>query len=398
MIYNNNCFICKQSSCRCVVYADNIQIFTTLYSIIYLFFNNWIVHYINIKKVTLMNDKLKIFLITYNRSYYLERTLKQILADSSPIKDFDITILNNASTDETDDIIKKYQKKFPNLKHIKHPINIGGNANIVRAFEYGASSGKEYFWVLCDDDAYEFSNWKEIEKAVNTQKYDLIFTCTRLIREPSDIAQRIHQATFIPGCIYASKTLTSDILQSMHDMIISMFSQTMLSANIISESSEKVYVPNNGDIVVRPDPIDEDDGTLVRGCNLQYLHPDRINVFWHIGFIRAIQIIKDKRKRDYIIQNVRFTDIFESSFYEYMLFIIEYNALYKNNNLKNLSDLFWEINCKQKSIFLCALLMYYSKHLFQQIFSLKNSKDKKHKIVTILGIKFKIKRKKKAKK
>lgn len=40
---------------------------------------------------------------------------------------------------------------------------------------------------------------------------------------------------------------------------------------------------------------------------------------------------------------------------------------------------------------------YYLKNFSQKIFSMKNSKDKKHKVITILGMKIKIKRKKNAK-
>ena len=74
-----------------------------------------------------------------------------------------ITILDNASTDGTSDLIKEYFKKFPNIVHIRHNRNIGGNANIVRAFE---SATKEYLWILCDDDFYCWDYWNELEQAI----------------------------------------------------------------------------------------------------------------------------------------------------------------------------------------------------------------------------------------
>ena len=72
----------------------------------------------------MLKDKLQIFIVTYNRKDFLENTFRQIFSDMSPIKDFDITVLNNNSDDGTDEVIEKYSKIFPNLVHIKHHINI----------------------------------------------------------------------------------------------------------------------------------------------------------------------------------------------------------------------------------------------------------------------------------
>ena len=130
-----------------------------------------------------MKDKLQIVLITYNRKKYLQRTFDQIFAKDSPIKDYDITILDNASTDGTSELIKEYKLKFPNINHIRHNINIGGNANICRAFELGVTSGKEYVWVLCDDDKYDFSNWHEVEREINAKK-DIICVCDYVYSTP----------------------------------------------------------------------------------------------------------------------------------------------------------------------------------------------------------------------
>ena len=96
---------------------------------------------------------LDIFLITYNRAKSLDKTLSQILSVESPIRDFEIQIIDNNSTDNTREIVAKWQEEFPNLKYEKNKYNIGGNANIVKAF-YRAN--KDYVWVLADNDDF---NW-----------------------------------------------------------------------------------------------------------------------------------------------------------------------------------------------------------------------------------------------
>ena len=120
-----------------------------------------------------LNNKLDIVLITYNRKEFLEETFGQIFAQDSPIKDFDITILDNHSTDGTSEFIQEYCLKHPNIKHIRNKVNIGGNANIAKALVEIPT--KEYVWVLCDNDSYDWSAWNEIEQAVK-DNYDVIMT------------------------------------------------------------------------------------------------------------------------------------------------------------------------------------------------------------------------------
>lgn len=62
--------------------------------------------------------------------------------------DVEILILDNASTDETRDVVKKYaEHKF--LKYIKNDENIGADNNFKKAISL--SSGK-YVWIFGDDD------------------------------------------------------------------------------------------------------------------------------------------------------------------------------------------------------------------------------------------------------
>ena len=46
-----------------------------------------------------LQENLFISLVTYNRKDYLKRTLDKLLEDSSPLRNVDITILDNASDD-----------------------------------------------------------------------------------------------------------------------------------------------------------------------------------------------------------------------------------------------------------------------------------------------------------
>lgn len=96
--------------------------------------------------------KLHIAIPTYNRALYLARSVSSIASQIHYVtKDdsVDIVIYDNASTDNTALVCEELQKKFPFIQVIRHPINIGGDANILQAIQ---SSVADYTWVFGDDD------------------------------------------------------------------------------------------------------------------------------------------------------------------------------------------------------------------------------------------------------
>ena len=122
----------------------------------------------------MIEEKLEIVIPTYNRAEYLDNTLNEIF--NSPLKDCKITIRNNASKDNTQEICEKYERLFKNCNIITNKINIGGNANILRSYEEAEAP---YVWVISDNDLYNFKECEDFIKAIESEKYDLIMTCSQ---------------------------------------------------------------------------------------------------------------------------------------------------------------------------------------------------------------------------
>ena len=193
----------------------------------------------------MIKDKLEIFLVTYNRDNKLEKTFKQIFAADSPIKNFDITILDNNSTDRTFKIIKKYQTKYKNLKYFKHKRNIGANANIARAYE---EASKDYIWILADDDNYDFSAWSEVENAIKRNE-EIIMVSKYALPKSYNLIHIISQATFTPSVILSTKLLDDTTLRSMYDNIYTMYVQLVPIVMAINEN-KRIYIINGKGIVL----------------------------------------------------------------------------------------------------------------------------------------------------
>ena len=348
-----------------------------------------------------IKDKLQIYVVTYNRLKKLKYTLDEIL--KSPVKDFDITILDNASTDGTSELIDEYCKTYSNITHIRHPHNVGGNANICRAFEMGANCNKEYFWVLCDDDKYDFSNWCEVEERIKA-KDDVICVCDYICstdEKKKDKASQIFQLTFVPSGIYKSSLITDDVLVNMYDAILTMFQQAVVVIKCINEN-KKIHVLSKP-IVFNglhfEDKVDGKSCSYKRGGNEKWVMERRENTLWILGFSNILTLLKDKKLRKKCMEiSIPYKDIYGSwdNFYNCM------NALYINSGKINY---FLEIynNLPEEKILhfdlanTFPLLNEYKSYtnneltLLEQFFSVKN--EWKHKVVRILGIKLKFKRK-----
>lgn len=162
-----------------------------------------------------MSLDLSIVLITYNRSSYLRRTLTAL--SQSVFKDCEIWVLDNASTDDSAQVCQEYSSKFSNFHTVTHRTNIGGNSNILRAYEYGS---RYYKWILCDDDELIFDSVGDLIQALGEKKCDLIRVAELgvvaeergkvsslgdLLQDPQSMS--FYSFGFVPGIIFKSESV-----------------------------------------------------------------------------------------------------------------------------------------------------------------------------------------------
>ena len=222
---------------------------------------------INLKNIVIkmIENKLEIMIPTYNRYKYLDRTLNFIL--NSPFKNCKITVQDNASNDDTPYVCKKYLNLFKNLHIIRHDVNIGGNANIVRCYEEATA---KYIWVIADNDILKFNDCEDFIEAIISEKYDLILCSSgnymeindsnkidnglnNIIKEKSNneknylensaesliskIGKYYFSITlFIPSVIYKTSLIDSQTIIEMYDYISRSFPHMALSAKVVNEN------------------------------------------------------------------------------------------------------------------------------------------------------------------
>lgn len=84
---------------------------------------------------------------TYNRAMYLRETLASIIdqADDS----IEIVISDNASTDNTEEVVREAGLRFPNITYHRWPKNMGADLNYLKTVELAKG---RYCWFLGSDD------------------------------------------------------------------------------------------------------------------------------------------------------------------------------------------------------------------------------------------------------
>jgi glycosyltransferase involved in cell wall biosynthesis len=97
---------------------------------------------------TLMSEPtLSVLMMNYNHAKYLPEALDAILSQSSPPKEF--LIIDDASTDNSVEILESYAAKSPLIRLIRHEKNKGAIYNFAKLIEM--ASGDYLVGCACDD-------------------------------------------------------------------------------------------------------------------------------------------------------------------------------------------------------------------------------------------------------
>lgn len=90
---------------------------------------------------------------SYNRAHFLPRFLDNIL--SQEYQDFEVIVINDGSTDNTDEILASYQKKDNRIRVIKNEKNLG----LIGSGNRGLDAARGKYIARIDDDDLTYPTW-----------------------------------------------------------------------------------------------------------------------------------------------------------------------------------------------------------------------------------------------
>ena len=91
---------------------------------------------------------VSVIIPTYNRAHLIERAIKSVL--NQTYQDFELIIIDDGSTDNTNEVLKKYIESDNRIQYIRHKINKGGSA--ARNTGIKNSVGKYIAFLDSDDE------------------------------------------------------------------------------------------------------------------------------------------------------------------------------------------------------------------------------------------------------
>ena len=140
-----------------------------------------------------MEQKIKVSIncITYNHETYIEKAIQSFLMQKTNFK-YEILIHDDASTDSTQEIIKKYEKEYPNIvKPLLQKENqwSKGVKNINYLFNHTRSNGK--YIAICEGDDY-WSDPYKLQKQIDYMESNPNCTlCTHAVARIDTQSERI---------------------------------------------------------------------------------------------------------------------------------------------------------------------------------------------------------------
>jgi len=107
--------------------------------------------------------RLSVCIPTYNRAAELRDLLDSIVAQRGYSFELEVVVSDNASTDDTADVVRAYADRIANLVYSPTEINHGADRNFLRAAELASG---DYCWLIGSDDIYEAGAFARIEEVL----------------------------------------------------------------------------------------------------------------------------------------------------------------------------------------------------------------------------------------
>lgn len=131
-----------------------------------------------------MNPRVSVLMITYKHEMFIEQAVNSILEQITNF-DYELIIANDNSPDSTHEVVTKLIKNHPKsglINYFKNEINLGPNANYIKAY----NSGKGEYIAVCEGDDFwgdEFKLQKQVDFLDQNPEYVLTYHDANCINE-----------------------------------------------------------------------------------------------------------------------------------------------------------------------------------------------------------------------
>jgi len=147
-------------------------------------------HFANTNGAEDKHKPISVVVTTHNQSFVLEKNLEIIATQDYP--NYEVIVVNDASTDETSDIIKRIENKYPHVRHTFTPVSARYVSHSKLAITLGIRSAKNEWILLTEGDCHPVSNhWISQMAAACDKEHDFVLGYSNFERHQTLHSNRI---------------------------------------------------------------------------------------------------------------------------------------------------------------------------------------------------------------
>jgi abequosyltransferase len=134
------------------------------------------------------NVQLSVCIATHNRASFIGATLESI--GSQATEQVEIVVLDGASSDNTGEVVRMYQNRFPALRYFRQNKNMGIDHDFAEAVNL---ANGEYCWLFSDDDIIKPGAIETVLEAIKKRHYGLIIANAEV--RSADLSEMLETAS-----------------------------------------------------------------------------------------------------------------------------------------------------------------------------------------------------------
>ncbi len=139
-----------------------------------------------------MTNRVSIVLPTFNRSEYLNKSINSVIQQT--YKNWELLIIDDGSTDNTLEILKKYLNQYSNIRYFFHE-----NRGVAYSMNIGMKNSiGDFITFIGSDDEYLINHlYERVEYLKNNSNVDLLHSPAKIIgneyvKDKYDLSKSIH--------------------------------------------------------------------------------------------------------------------------------------------------------------------------------------------------------------
>lgn len=153
---------------------------------------------------------LSICIATYNRAAYIGETLESIIPQLDD--DVEILVVDGASTDNTEDVVRQYAGKESRIRYIRLSAKGGIDQDYDKSVQL--ARGK-YCWFFTDDDVLRPGAVNAVKSAIN-EGYDLVIVNAEVRNREISVVLQSRRIVMHDNKIYAPNAMECLFVDALH--------------------------------------------------------------------------------------------------------------------------------------------------------------------------------------